>query len=63
MPATDAMVDRAIALLRSLHADIAECRVSGHEFDVDNTRFEWPNLAILADEIEAFLRSADRDTR
>jgi hypothetical protein len=59
MPATDAMVDRAIALLRSLHADIAECRVSGH----DNTRFEWPNLAILDDEIEAFLRSTDRETR
>jgi hypothetical protein len=63
MPATDAMVDRAIALLRSLHADIGACRRSGHEFDVDNTRFEWPNLAILDDEIGAFLRTANREAR
>jgi hypothetical protein len=63
MPATDAIVERAIALLRSLHADIAACRTSGHKFDVDDTHFEWPNLAILDDEVDAFLRSTDPDAR
>ena len=51
---------KAISLLRSLHADIAACRLSGYEFDVDDTRFKWPNLAILDDEIEAFLAAIDR---
>jgi hypothetical protein len=55
-------MDKALSLLRSVHADIAECRRSGYEFDVDDTRFEWPNLAILDDEIEAFLAATDRGT-
>jgi hypothetical protein len=58
----DGNMDKALSLLGSLHADIAECRRSGYEFDVDDTRFEWPNLAILDDEIEAFLAAIDRDT-
>ena len=55
-------MDEALSLLRSLHADIASCRRSGYEFDVDDTRFEWPNLAILDDKIETFLTVTDRDT-
>jgi hypothetical protein len=58
----DGNMDKALSLLRSLHADISECRRSGYEFDVDDTRFKWPNLAILDDKIKAFLAATDRGT-
>lgn len=60
---TPEQADKALKLLQALHADIEALRHKGHWFGPFmqtnhgiTTSIEWPNLAILHNEIKAILK-------